>query len=352
MPRRAWIIRNGYSGVVNATPKRGKGEPFGFRDLSHAVGQPIGYAPPLTDDLLWGPHHPDLLTQRLMRTAHARSSLFQDNYRAVELCLEALGAGHDLVLWGEMRTGSCLALLWTLAWFVERTDRLDQISLVLDPRKAVHGDDTVEAFLELFDHRLPVAGITTPLLAARLHFASESAEIEADVSGLPSALGDWVALGNHLSDHFPDERGLDRFDDRLLEHLSPDWQRAAWPIGNTLLHTPYYLHPDSSKLWQRLVELSDQQGLQSELEDHPLCEIKVQGQGGMTSAQVRINQLGKNVRSGRSDALKHRRIYRWAGGRLLTNERPLRRTGSYRQKHYRGTLDPQSIPADSGADAG
>ncbi|MCC2671508.1 MAG: hypothetical protein K0Q72_3979, partial [Armatimonadetes bacterium] len=332
--------------VVDARPARIQGLPEEFQDLSHIVGLPVGYAPALIDPLEWGPQHVDLAVQRQMRLCFARSTLYDDE-ATLRLCCRVMEAGDELVFWADPGLTSCLKGLWVLAWMQEHApDR--KVSLVVDPDPVyLVVDRTIEEFHRLFSSRLPVADLRARLRAVRDHLASDSDEITVDATGLPDHVGAWVSLGSHLENFLPDRRGLDLFDDRLLEHLTDDWQRAGWPIGNSMLFTPDYVRLPNSELWDRLVELSDQSGLLSRLDQAPgahLCELRIEGRGSMSNARVRISRLGQALRSGRSDAFKHRNIYRWVGGRLITNERILRRPGSYRQKNYRGSIDPESIP--------
>lgn len=352
MPRRAWIVHYGFFGVLEGkTQPCTEQLPLGFRDLSDATGANVGYSPPLLDDLLWGPQHTELHIQRLMRST-ARPGQLNDD-RAIELCLWLLERNEELVLWGDPQTSSCLSLLCALARFSERTNRFDQISLVVDARLPLQVDGNIETFLDLFNGRLPVRPFLAPLLAARRHFGSDSDPIEANVSELPSAVAEWVSLGNHLADLFPDERGLDRFDDRLLEHLTADWQRVSWPVAGAMLRLPTCLGLPGDVLWRRLLELSDHEELQSPLGNsnrgHELCWMKITDPGDLLNARVRITPFGAEVRSGQSDALTRRSIHRWIGGRLITRERLLRRSGSYRQQYYRHSIDPQSVPASADA---
>jgi hypothetical protein len=353
MPARAWILRHGFHWVVNGRPKGVPDLPQGFQDFSHHVGQAVGYAPPLIDPLEWGPQHLDLAVQRQLRMCYARSTFFDDD-RTMQACLRAWEAGDELIFWADPRLTSCLTGLWMLAWLRARAGSLDRVSLVIDPDPVQQENRTVEQFHQLFGQRVPAAGLAALLLPLRDHLASDSDQIAVDPRGLPETVGSWVGLGGHLADFLPDQRGLDLFDDRLLEHLTDDWQRAAWPVGNAMVFSPSYLGMPGNELWLRLVELSDQKGLWSlgsGGDRGPLCELRIHGPAEMQHAQVRITRLGRAVRSGRSDAFRHRDICRWVGGRLITNERVLRRPGSYRQQNHRGTVDPQSIPS-SELDAG
>jgi hypothetical protein len=334
--------------LVKAKPRGFPDLPHGFRDFLPIAGEPLGFAPLLTEDLYWGPQHPDLATQRLLRTAHLRSDL-RDDDEAIELAIWRLEEGDELVLWGAPLVSNCLSLLWALARLAERTDRLQQVSLVLNPCLPHQTYLSVEELLELWRTRVPVAEFLAPLLEARKHFASDSEAIEADVSALPPAVGEWVSLGNHLAELFPDPRGLDRFDDRLLEHLNADWQRAIRPVANSLLHLPDYLGPSAAQLWQRLIEFSNYEEFMSELGEnnsgHRLCRLRFEGPARMTKARVTITGFGEEVRAGQADALAVRYIHRWAGGRLLTRGRLLRRSASYRQQYFVGPFDPRAKPA-------
>jgi hypothetical protein len=134
----------------------------------------------------------------------------------------------------------------------------------------------------------------------------------------------WAALAERLTDWVPDHRGLDLYDGLLLEALTPEWKRAIVPIGHAVKNDPRENGMGDLFLWERLVQLSDQCGVflgwwQREDDGAHLCELRIDGPADVRSAKVRITPTGEAVRAGRADALKHRSLFRWIGGRLLTS---------------------------------
>jgi hypothetical protein len=56
-----------------------------------------------------------------------------------------------------------------------------------------------------------------------------------------------------------------------------------------------------------------------------LVEFRFKGGRATRFAHVRLTERGRQVRDGTADALHSRHYSRWAGGRHITHERPLRR---------------------------
>src|SRR5207245_2279900 len=82
------------------------------------------------------------------------------------------------------------------------------------------------------------------------------------------------------------------------------------------------------QLWQRLIELSGNTPTLARSGaswDDVLIEARFDGQATWGTTHFRIRPLGLRVRDKRTDALKHCRFHRWVGGRLITNDRSIRR---------------------------
>jgi hypothetical protein len=67
---RTWIVKHGWGwlGPQKPRPMESPGVLPRLYDLSQHFGRPLGYlARPLSDHRAWGPQHPDLETDRLLR---------------------------------------------------------------------------------------------------------------------------------------------------------------------------------------------------------------------------------------------------------------------------------------------
>lgn len=291
--------------------------------LSRILGVPVQFLEPAVDALYEGPHHLDLDVQEAMRTAYFRQSM--GSTQIARGYLEHLHAGQPLVVWGTRNLTSCLGGLWLLDWLQTHQAPLERVSLVADPASWA-SLRSPERLRELFAGRLPVEEVCGELVALRRQIASPDWEFRLDFGALPEPVRSWAALAERLIDWVPDDRGLDLYDGLLLEALTPEWKRAVVPIAHAVKNDPRENGMGDLFLWERLVQLSDQCGVflgwwQREDDRANLCELRINGPAAVRSAKVRITPTGEAVRAGRADALQHRNLFRWVGGRLLASGR-------------------------------
>lgn len=336
MTKPMWIVCAPSRLVTNHQPE----------ELARLTGLPFEYADAGIDALEWGPHHPDLKTQSLLRAAYHGWD-WNDIAQAKTLRDTTL-RGEELLLWCPPEVPAFLNRIWLLDWLISLDADLSRVRLALDP--LWHWQTTTrtpEEVVAMVEGAIPVAEFAESLAVIRRYLASDSETIEVDTSELPPAVAEWAGLGNRMSLLFPDRRGLDWFDSLILEQLTDEWQRTGWIVGNSILGCQHDFSIGSDWLWHKLIEMSDKCDLITHWSDRrPLCEIRFGKIKSplMLAGQVRITQRGKGVRSGRSDALRHRSFFRWVGGRLLTNELMIRFEGSYRERTPLLLADPESRP--------
>ena len=290
----------------------------------------IEYCPYLLEGLDWGPQHVDLETQYQMRRCYFRHTLA--GVADFAAYTEALEAEDDVIFWCEPVLRSALAILWALDTLVTRGTDLRRAYLVLAPGRSELEIFDPEAVHLAIARRIPVLEVIRPLVAARRHLASDSHTVCPDLSPLPPPVRDWAAVTNRLEDFLPDERGLDIVDSLLLDRLAEGaergdgWSFAAWVVvlpdayaqGHSLA---------GDRLWEHLMEMGEITPDRAYAGPaNPLVSARYRGRPRLQSTRFRITRLGVQVRAGEVDAMRCRPFFRWVGGRLVTSERPLRRS--------------------------
>lgn len=294
----------------------------------------LEYLSILRDPLDWGPQHPDLKTQHLMRCCYFGWPLIA--YQEFDRCAEALMAGDEVVFWCEPVLASCLAVLWALDILVAHRADLGKAYLVLSPARFPAAEVIRRAFAE----RVPVIEALESLLAIRRHLASDSEEMRPDVSLLPSPVREWATVTEQLQDFLPDERGLDLIDSLLLDKLADiapqpvasqpkTWPRAASVVSLYPEPGGHYFYDD--RLWEHILQMSGLLGVRSHLSGAPnikdvLIQVWFEGEPTLAHTRLRITPLGKRVREGKEDWLPRCSFTRWVGGRQVSQWRPLRRS--------------------------
>jgi hypothetical protein len=302
-------------------------------------GLKLDHCPPIRECIHWGPQHVDLHTQEMLRRCYYRSSWTTD----FDAYIEALNNGDEVLFWGEPSLGSCVNILWVLDTLATRGANLRNAFLVLSPVTTPRAQDDPAGLLEAITARVPVEEVLQPLIALRRHLASDSDTVCADLSALPPTVRDWAAVTDLMEDFLPDEHGLDLVDRLLLDSLADGfkrrrpWCNATQPIGAVLstLHDP----PASGRhdvgdlhVWERLLELA---GFLNPLEGgyDSLVELFIGDPDGDEQivprcSEARIAVLGHRVRAGEADALRDGHLVRWVGGRMISSDRPLRRSSA------------------------
>jgi hypothetical protein len=320
MARNTWIVTHGSQPLIPGPPE----------NLFRRTRPPLRYARPFLDALALGPQHVDLPTQALLRHCY---HLFRiDDEAAVEEHLQLLNASERLAFWCNQDLSACLAILWALDALATLDADLRNAVLVFRPSPRWADLLSPEEIWPRIGEGIAVPDVLPDLVALRRHLASDSDILLADLDGLPEPIRSWCTVTDRLADFLPDDRGLDLFDSLLLDGLTDEWQRAVDPITSACVGQPQEHTSGETFFWRRLLELSDKAVLlRWDQPEEPLCEVAIDGPAAIRFARTRITRRGRGVRSGRTDALKHRGFFRWVGGRLLTNERVIRRAGNYRK---------------------
>ncbi len=294
------------------------------REFALQAGRNLG------DVLSWGPQHPDLQVQALMRTAYFREprGVEYDSETVADLAT-ALDRGEAAAFWCEPCLENCLSVLWALEALTTGGADMRRVRLAITDRLWSVDPLDEAAAREAFTARVSAEEVLEPLLAVRRHLASDTHRIEPDLSILPERVARWAATSRRLSDLLPSARGIDVIDGTIHGALTERWDRAIDIVGRCGPRLASLGHRvGGGRLWERLMELSDHAFDCARAYANPtLVQADIRGEATWAATRFRITPLGLRVRDKRTDALKHRRFCRWVGGRLVTNERPLRRQG-------------------------
>jgi hypothetical protein len=213
-----------------------------------------------------------------------------------------------------------------------RGANLRKAFLVLSPGTSYLEALPSDAIRQAFAERIPVQAIPDPLIAIRRHLASDSDNVRADLSSLPSPVREWVAVTDRLEDFLPDERGLDILDSILLDQLwesrqrGREWASAAWVIGKSS-DGPRGHYLNTPRKWKRLLELCSVPAQFDDLDPRRhLVQDRFLRRATIQEAEFRITALGCRAREGAVDALRYCDFVRWVGGREVSYSRPLRRS--------------------------
>jgi hypothetical protein len=283
----------------------------------------------LSDWLENGPQHVDLARQTLLRECYFRESdMFPCQSRDRE-CLnayaQALATGEEMVFWCDPQLTSCLGILWALDALHQRGADLRRASLLLWPATPGESPASEPETRRAFEQLVPVPEVLQPLIAIRRHLASDSDELDADLSPLPPPVHDWAALTRHMADYLPDERGLNVPDAHILNLMKEEWQSGT----QIVTRFPHPREPGWGVMWyNRLRELCSAAPFDEASFGSPdgiLAQARARPGDTVLQARFRLTPLGSRARAGEEDALARGYFSRWVGGRWITRDRPLRR---------------------------
>jgi len=298
------------------------GRPSDFEPLG------IRLCPSHRDWLEVGPQHVDLSRQAELREQYFCATEYEGtasgDLARLDMHAQALATGEPVVFWCDPVLGSCLSILWALDALHQRGADLSHASLLLWPLPDSSSPSEPET-RRAFEQLVPVPAVLEPLIAIRRHVASDSEDLEVDLSSLPPPVREWAALTRYMEDYLPDERGLDVPDSHALNFLKEEWQSGSQIVTR-------FPRPREAG-WgvmsgDRLREMCGGAPLDRDDFGSPdgiLAQARARKGDHDMSARFRITPLGSRVRAGEEDALARGWFCRWVGGRWITKDRPLRR---------------------------
>jgi Pentapeptide repeats (8 copies) len=288
----------------------------------------IQVCPPLKDWLEVGPQHVDLTRQTELREQYYRyyeqAGAPTKEWSHLDAYAQALATGEPVIFWCDPELGSCQGILWALDALHQRGAELRNASLLLWPTRVGSPPSEPET-RRVFEQLVPVPEVLQPLIAIRRQIASDSNDLEVDLSSLPPQVREWAALTRHMEDYLPDQRGLAVPDAHLLNLLNEEWQSGT----QIMQRFPRPQETGWGVMWsEHLRELCDAAPYIEDdfgTPDGMLAQARARRSDTVLSARFRITPLGIRVRAGQEDALACGWFSRWVGGRLITQDRPLRR---------------------------
>lgn len=277
---------------------------------------------PLVNGLDWGPLHPDLAVEALMRGAYF--SGFGPEFEEHRYVIPDYS--DDIILWAEPSLAGCLAVLTACDWLLTAGRDLSKAALSLSPCISYKEPLEAREMRAALATRIPLQDVVEVLVNVRRDVASRGTTFSPDLTSVDCRLRNWGELVLLLRNFLPDERGLDLLDAKILEELRAG-PRKVTDLMQALIYFPREYDISGIRLWERLLELSrvhPVSAMRNGMEvEEPLLTLTLHSHHPLSV--VELTQFGSRVAEGRSNALKKRDFRRWVGGRYVHRENLLLR---------------------------